>query len=225
MKKLILTALVALLAAPCFAQSENAVYYSSNGKFSVDIFEHIGFGRHFVNTDDFTPSFPCELFMNLAKFNLNPTEKLGLELGVDMQFSTFTSKDTAFAQVNRLILPVSFSALDLGSYDKKRGSFTVFSLNAPVLIKGMFGDFVIGAGAVASWNITGDTYATLRQGNRKVNYQESNGKVNPFSYAFLATVSYDELGIYAKYNPEASRLMPEGSIDMSFFTLGVVFGF
>ncbi|MBR5255338.1 MAG: hypothetical protein IKV62_01000 [Bacteroidales bacterium] len=224
MKKLILTAFVALLAAPCFAQYD-AVYTSDNGKFSFDLIDHMGVGYNFVDTDDFTPSGSLDFFMNIAKIGLRPVQNFGLDMGVDLQFYTFSSKENAFAQENRIIKPTSFSSLDIlvDSFDKKRGSFSTFGLSAPVLLKGIFNDFEIGVGAVVSWNIEGDTYATVRKDHKTWDYRESNAKVNPFSYCFLATVSYDELGVYLKYNPKSSRLLPDGSIDMSFITLGVAF--
>ena len=222
MRKIFLTALVALMAAPCFAQYGTPLHTSDNGKFAFDILDHIGVGYNFVKTDDYKPSGASDVFLNIAKIGLYPTKNLGLEVGADLQFNSFYSKETAFAQVDKVIKPVAFSELGLGDYfDKKRGGFSVFGLGAPVLVKGIFGKFEIGVGGVASWNISADNDARLRKDNRQLVYSESSAKANPFSYCFLATVSYDEIGVYFKYNPKSSRLLPDGSIDMSFMTIGV----
>lgn len=226
MKKIIMTALVALLAAPCFAQPEEPVYTSSDGKFTFDIIGHFGAGYHFVESNDFKPFRPSEFFVNMVKFGVYPIENLGLELGVDLQFNTFPSKETAFGvQGDGLIKPVSFSTLGLGdSFDRTRGSFSVFGLGAPVMLKGKFGKFEVGAGAVVSWNISGSTNAYLRKDNRELSYQENKAKVNPFAYGIMAMLGYNGIDVYFKYCPKSVRILPEGSIDMSYMTMGIALG-
>ena len=225
MKKIIMTALVALLAVPCFAQYEDAVYTSPNGKFAFDIVGHFGAGYHFVKTDDYQPSSSSEFFMNIVKFGVYPIEHLGLEAGVDLQFNTFVSKETAFAQVDGLVKPVSFSTLGFGdSFDRTSGTISVFGFGAPVMVKGIFDKFQIGVGAVASWNTSVDTSTYLRKDNRELTYRESDAKVNPFSYGLVAMLGYGSFDVYFKYYPKSVRILPEGSIDLSYMTLGIALG-
>ena len=224
MKKLVMMALAALLAVPCFAQTEKEpVYMSSNGKVMFDVSDHIGFGYHSVKSADFKPGFAWDFFLNVLKVGVYPAECLGLELGVDLEFNDFISKESAFTLDNDYkIKAVDFQALGLGStFDKKRSDFFVFGLGAPVLVKGIFGKVQLGVGAEAFWNITGNTSAFLRQGNRDLNYTERKAKVNPFSYAILGTLSYNEFGVFFKFYPKSSHLLPEGSVDMSYMTVGL----
>jgi hypothetical protein len=53
---------------------------------------------------------------------------------------------------------------------------------------------------------------------------ERKAKVNPFSYGLVATASYGVFGVYFKYYPKSSRLLPEGSVDLSYSTIGIVLG-
>lgn len=224
MKKLVMLAIAALVAIPVFAQYEKEpVYASSNGKAMFDVFDHIGFGYNAVQSADYKPGFASDFFLNVLKVGLYPVESLGLELGVDLEFNNFSSKESAFKLQNDKVDAVSFEALELlsGNFDRKRGNFAVFSLGAPVLVKGIFGKIQIGAGAEAFWNITGTTSAFLRQGNRDVTYSERKAKVNPFSYAIMGTISYDEFGLFVKYYPKSSRLLPEGSVDLGYTTIGI----
>ena len=224
MKKLIMTALVALLALPVFAQSDKEpLYTSSNGQFTFDLFDHLGFGYNAVKSADFKPAFSCDFFMNMVKAGLFPVQNLGLELGVDFEFNGFSSNESAFMQTSDgTIKAASFPVFDLyGSFDKKRSNFSVFALSAPVLVKGIFDKVEIGVGAVASWNFTGTTSYYLRTEKTDLNYTERKAKVNPFSYGILATVSYDEFGVFFKYYPKSSHLLPEGSVDLSFMTVGI----
>ena len=227
MKKLVMLALAALVAIPVFAQDDedNRVYTASSGKAFIEIFDHIGYGYNFVQSNDFTPSWSGEFVFNVLKFGLRPAEVLGIDLGVDFTWSTFDSKKDAFLQSNQLIKVGDYSHYVEGTVDNKRNGFEVLSLTAPLVVKGIFDKFVIGAGAFASWNITGQTFCSYRQENVHADLYEVKAKVNPFTYGFLATVAYDDFGVYFKYYPKSSKLLAEGSVDLSYLTLGLVIGF
>lgn len=227
MKKLVMLALAALVAIPVFAQVEKEPIYSSpGGNFKFDVLDHVGFGFNATKSTDFKPRFCGDVFANIFEVGVYPVEVLGLELGVDVEYNVFSSKESAFVLADNKIHAVDFNTLGLGSsFNRKRSDFGVFSLGAPLLLKGIFGKFRIGAGAEAFWNITGGTYAFLRQDNRDVTYTERKAKVNPFSYAILGTISYNGVGLFVKYYPKSSHLLPEGSVDLSYTTIGFALGF
>lgn len=228
MKKLVMLTLAVFLASPVFAAGDNennALYTSPSGTVSFDLFSHIGYGFHFVKSNSFNPNSGGELFVNVLKFGVYPAQWLGMELGVDMAFNNFNSKREAFYLDNaRKIQVKDFSEIEAGTLDKHRGGFNVFSLNAPLLVKGIIGDVQVGVGAVASWNAAADTYYYFRKDNRRTEVSETKAEVNPFTYGFIATVSYDGLGLFFKYYPKSSRLLPEGGVDLSYMTLGISIG-
>ena len=224
MKRLVILTVTALLAVPGFAQID-PVYTSSDGKVMFDVFGHIGYGYHISKSNDFKPSWSDEFFVNLLKFGLFPTEHLGFELGVDLQVNDFNSKEKAFVQHDGIIQAADFSTLELISgVEKKHSDFTIVGLGAPVLVKAKFEKVGLGVGAVASWNLAGTTSYWTEKGNRRVDVSETKAKVNPFSYGIMATASYGALGVYFKYYPKSSRLLPEGSVDLSYSTVGIVLG-
>ena len=227
MKKLVMLALAALVAIPVFAQDdeENRMYTAPNGKAYVDIVNHFAYGYHFVKSADYTPAWSGEFEMNLVEFGLRPAEVLGIDLGIDMFWSNFDSKTNAFMQADQIIKTVDFSHYVDGNASKKNSGFDVFGLSAPLVVKGIFGKFEIGGGAFANWNIASSTYCRYRKDNVRGQIEEVKAKVNPFTYGFLATVSYNDFGVYFKYYPKSSKLLPEGSVDLSYMTLGVVIGF
>lgn len=227
MKKLVLLALSALVAVPVLAQDHegNRVYTSSGERAFVEILDHVGYGYHFVKSSDFTPAWSGELFVNFVKFGLRPVDVLGIDLGVDFSWSNFSSTKNAFTQHDQLIKATSFDNFAEGSLDRKRSGIDVMSLTAPLVVKGIFGKFELGAGAFASWNFSGSTTLSYRKDNVRANIEEVKAKVNPFTYGFLASATLDDFGVYFKYYPKSSKLLPEGSVDLSYMTLGLVIGF
>ena len=209
MKKLVILIVTALLAVPGFAQIE-PVYTSSDGKAMFDIVHHIGYGYNITKSKDFKPGWCSDFFVNILSFGLYPTEHLGFELGVDLQVNDFNTKDKAFVQRDGLIKVADFSTLEtIGGVDRKQSDFTILSL---------------GAGAVASWNLSGVNSYWVEKGNRSMTINERKAKVNPFSYGIVATASYGAFGLYFKFYPKSSRLLPDGSVDLSYSTVGIVLG-
>ena len=230
MKKLVMLALAALVAVPVFAQVEKEPIYSSpGGNFKFDVLGHVGYGFNATKSADFKPRFSYDLFANVLKFGVYPVPVLGLELGVDVELNNFGSKESAFAlDSDNKIRAIDFNKLSLGVFnniDKKRSDFGVFSLSAPLLLKGIFGKFELGAGAEAFWNVAGSTYAFVRQDNCDMTFSERKAKINPFTYAILGSISYNQVGFFVKVYPKSSRLLPEGSVDLSFTTIGFAIGF
>ena len=224
MKKLVILVVTALLAVPGFAQIE-PVYTSSDGRAMFDIANHIGYGYHITKSNDFKPSWCDEFFVNIVKFGFYPVESCELELGVDLHVYDFNTKEKAFVQRDGVIKVADFSTLEtLGGVDRKRSDFTTVGLGAPVLVKAKFDKVGLGVGAVASWNFAGSNSYWIEKGNRSLTVTETKAKVNPFSYGIMATASYGVFGVYFKYYPKSSRLLPDGSVDLSYTTVGIVLG-
>jgi hypothetical protein len=166
--------------------------------------------------------------MNIVDISLYPTENLGIELGVDFTVNNFGSRESAFIQSkDHLVKAVDFPSVkldDIGSQTKARGGINVFSFTAPLILKGIFGKFQVGAGAEACYNVSGETYYYFRQDNRRVEVSETKAKVTPFTYDFLAFLTYNDFGIYFKYRPQNAPILPAGGVDLSFVTVGLVLG-
>ncbi len=230
MKKMFLTVLAALFILPLFAQDETLepLYSSSNGKVEFDMLSHIGFGYNIVKTNDFKPAFSSEFMMNILDLGLYPTQNFGIKLGVDFTYNNLGSRESAFIQTkDHLIKAVDFPSVRLdetAGITKPRGGINVFSFTAPLLLKGVFNKVEIGAGAEACYNVSSETYYYFRQENRRVEVSESKAKVNRFTYDFLAFLTYNDFGVYFKYRPKSARLFPDGSVDLSFMTVGIVLG-
>ena len=227
MKKLLLIALSAMLAVPAFADSDddNVVASSSSGAVQLKVVDHIGYGYHIVKSDAYSPSGSGELFVNLLKLGLYPAKSFGIELGVDADFNFFRSKTSVFHLDNdNKVQAMDFNKLVTGTTDKSRGGFNTTSITFPLLLKGMFGDFKIGVGAQGSLNLDVDAFYRYKQDNRFWRVEERNGKLNLFSYGFLATVSFSDATFFFKYFPKSTSMLAPGSVDYNYMTVGISFG-
>ena len=229
MKKIALLALAALITVPVFAQEEawdGLVYASPNDVVRFEVLSSVGYGYHIVNTQDFRSNASSEYFLNLMSLGLYPIDAIGFELGLDLMFNNFGSRTHAFSlNQDRKVQATDFSQFEVGTLDRHRGDFNIFSLNAPLVVKFRAGDFWIGGGAVASLNLLGSTNYYYRQDYRTVEVTERRAKLNTFTYGLVATLGYNGFGAYFKYYPRTSRLLPAGSVDMSYMTIGFVFDY
>jgi len=221
MKK-VFTILSVLVALTAFSTPASAQFGSDREV--LEPVAHIGYGYNIVSTNDFTPSKAGEFFVNILTLNLFPVENFGVQLGVDYKTINFDSKENAFyLDSDKKIHAEAYSAKYPVSYTKNFSRFRTNTFSVPVLLKFEADKFKFGAGAEANFNLGGRIKDKYFVDGQKVKNIDKGAKFNTFNYNFLATLSYDDTGIYFRYYPKSSPLMPEGSLDLSFMTVGIVF--
>ncbi len=233
MKKTIII-LSVLMALPAFcikasAQEESplVVASSESGVSSLEILSHIGFGYNFLQTDDFTPIGSGEFFVNIAKLGIYPAEAFGIEIGVDYKTVDFVSKDQAFfMDGDKKIQVQPYKAKYPVAFDEKKNfsRLRTNTFSAPVTLNLVAGVAKLSIGAEANLNLTGRIKDKYFVEGKKTKNIERGVPFNRFNYNLLAAVSYNDFGIYFRYYPKNSKLIPEGGIDVSYMTLGVILG-
>ena len=223
MKRILTIILDASMALTALAQSDREPLYSSaDGSVTFNMLSHLGYGYHFVKTEAFEPISSGETFLNVFQIGLYPAENLGFELGADIAYNYFRAKNRSFTlDSDRKIQVVDIPTAE-GNIQRFRSNIGSVSANFPLVVKGLFGKFELGAGAEARLNFAGSTSFSYRQDNRYVSVEERKAKLNLFNYDILAVFSMNDMGIYFKYYPKGSRFLPEGSVDFSWMTLGIV---
>lgn len=228
MKKLVSLAVLALLSANVFAQSEDLyLYQSSDEVFTMETLSHWAYGDHFITTDSFKPSNGGEFFFNILKIKFYPVEYAGLEISADLRFDHFASKEDGFRLDSGNKVQAFKMAGEFGGDIKKvRGWMHVNSFSFPAIIK-LGGDkFKIGAGAEAVVPYRATANYKYKLDGEKHKNKTKGMEVNKFFYDIVGVVNINDLSIYGKYYPKGSTLLPDGSaVDMSFWTLGVGFDF
>jgi len=226
MKKLFPSVLATLLSVPVFAQQSTTCAPSSSDHhiLSVGGLSHWGWGYSFVQSNEFKPAGSGEFFLNVLDFKFYPVEEFGLDFGLDCKWSYIRSKENMFVQnsdhiVNKT-LPFSIPGKTI---EKPLSRITTFSLSVPVLAKFVLNRFRIGGGAEANFNLAGDTFYRYRVDGEKTRERTKGLALNKFSYNFVGLVGMGNLTIFGKYYPKNSRMLPEGSVDFNYWTLGVAF--
>ena len=219
-----------MLYTPASAQDEEEgrliIARSHNDKFELEICTHMGWGYNIVKTDFFTPSSSSEFFVNIAKFLIHPTEGFDIELGIDYKTLGFESKEDAFYKTDYLFaLTKPYSSKYPGELSKNFSRLRTNTFSTPVMVKFSVDKFKLGAGVEGNLNLGGRIKDKYFKDGRKVKNIEKGVQFNRFNYNFVAGIAYDGNGLYVKYYPKSSKLMPEGGLDVSFTTIGVIFDF
>lgn len=231
MKK-ILTVLAALVAFVSVAQAQPdvlSVYTSPTEVVKLNMFSHMGYGFHFVTSDDFKANTfgNGEFFLNVLKLDIRPTEYFQISLGADLAFNHFHASDYLFYQTGgdaHLLRSQKFSEVLAGGFSKQVGYFGNFFLGFPLLLKANFDGFSFGAGAEANLNLTGHSGYRYKQEFKRTEIKEERLGLNLFNYGIIAMISYSDVGLYFKYYPSGSRILPGESLQFKYWTLGICVG-
>jgi hypothetical protein len=227
MKKSILLLLSIIYIIPAFADERDRAIIAStvDDRLQLEVLSRVGYGFHIVKTPDFKPAVSGEFFFNVMQLDVFPHPNLGLSLGVDCAFNRFTSKSAEFY----LDSDHRVQALDLREYpvpvgSKHRGGFKHFSFHVPLMVRGIVGDLKVSAGGELGVNLPGTAYYSHTIDNRTNRVSETKAKLNTCSFAIVTSITYCDMGFFAKFYPKATSILPAGSVSMSYWTIGFIYG-
>lgn len=242
MKKFFLLLAAALLAAPLMAQEfdgpdgldkdnleDSNLIWSQEAADGHNLLEvramsHLSYDFLIVSSNDFEPNRggSGELDINVLEFGILPTPWMEISLGADFLYRFIGSKTHVFNVVDpgRRIQAAPL----VGTYEKARSTIDCFGIGFPALLTLRFGNFSLTGGIEANllWGNTNIQNKTRYQKNEIRNYEAG---INLFTYDIVAALSFYRMGVLFKYTPASSPLLPEGSTDLRYWSIGMVFGF
>jgi len=231
MKKtlLIISVLVALplFSSQALAQDEDTsleIVSSDSGAVSLDALSHIGFGYNLLKSDDFDCYASGEFFVNILDLKVYPSPGFGIEIGLDYKTMDFNSKVEAFyLDAEKKIQVKPFGDVYSGDFTKARSRFRSNTFSAPVTLNFVAGTTKIGLGVEGNLNLDGRVKNKYFDGDKKIKDIKKGAQFTKYNYNFLASISFDGTGIYFRYYPKSLSILPEGSVDVGFMALGVIF--
>jgi hypothetical protein len=220
-----------LVALPLFstraiAQNEDAsfeIVSSDSGVVTLDAAEYIGFGYNLLKSNDFTCSGSGEFFVNILDLKVYPTPAFGIEIGVNYKTMDFNSKDNFFYLDGDKKIQVGKTADQYGGMEKFRSRFRSNTFSAPVMLNFVAGTTRVGLGVEGNMNLTGRVKNKYFENDQKIKDIKKGAQFERYNYNFLATLSFDGTGVYFRYYPKNSRILPEGSVNVGFMAVGFIF--
>ena len=227
MNKTLLFLLSICLLTPALADERDRAIIASSAddRVQLELLSRVGYGFHIVKTDAFKRKVSGEFFFNVLQLDAFPIPNLGLSLGVDCAFNRISANGAEFyLDAARKIQALNLSNADMPYGAKLTGGFKNFSLITPLMVRGIFGDLKVSLGAEVHANLTGTAYYNYYVNNKTTRVSESKARVNRFSGAVVGSVTYCDMGFFVKYYPTFAPLLPAGSVPMSYWTIGLIYG-
>ena len=254
MKRILLSVLALSLAIPGFSQDverikeviedfkedvKEAVINSDDKEYSPQIWEsedhmfklftvsHIGYGLYCISNTDFVPALSGEFFVNLVRAGFYPVQDLGLEINLDYGHNALRSIESVLLlDDEREVYSVPADLLYPSNARRGRSTLEFSSFNIPFLIKYDYGDMSFGLGTEVSLNFAGKAKYKYSTGHDTFNFTGKRAAINTFTYAFEATASYDDFGLFIKWYPRHSGILSGRNLDMrkGYVSIGVSFG-
>ena len=240
-KHFIVAALAAALFAAGTAASAQNIWDDYNSfkdsrwkkTLSVDRFTPVGYGLQVIKGDD---TF-CDVtsmgknrnfFIGLFDVDYKPLENCMFSLGLVLDWNKYRLNREYYWQPSASpaasVTPVLASTA--GIRRVKKSVLKVFSLDIPLdFTQDLGGGFFFTVGAAAEFNFNGKTKfkGVLTDGTSVKNggYAASEIPVRPVTYNYHAMLSWNNSGIFVKYNPESKFASGHGP-QFSSWTIGLL---
>ena len=193
-------------------------------KIGFNVIPDIGYGATFVTSDDFKSKGSKVVYAHLLEGYVRPVSWLSLHVGGGIGWNRYQSAQSVFSlddAKNIQIRPMSEEELATG---KSRSSIDGPMILIPATLQFHFGDASLRLGAEAIHTYRTKARTDFHEGDvRRITITPGAVTV-PWSYDFFASVSYDGLGVFVKYQPAAIRQFPEPGPTLSSWTLGIRMG-
>ena len=203
------------------------LWESDDRMFRLYTVSHIGYGLYCISNSNFVPALSGEFFVNLARLGFYPVDDWGLEFNLDFGHNALRSTESVLMlDDDREVYAVPANGFYPSNARKTRSSLEFYSINLPFLVKYDYGDLSFGLGTEISLNFAGRAKHRYTTGHSTTNVTEKKAAINTFTYAFEATASYDDLGLFIKWYPRHSGILSGRNLDMrtGYVSIGVSFG-
>ncbi|MBQ9192219.1 MAG: hypothetical protein IJ156_00675 [Bacteroidales bacterium] len=237
--RIILGAALTLVASAAFAQTEaNRSRLSEIEKMEVKArkggpkFERFGFrlvpeagyGVHLVRSEDFQSKGmdSWQAYVQALDVFYRPFSWGSLHVGAGIGMDWFQTRDALFVQDDDGIIQIApLEEKDKEKDAKYRSSVREWTVMVPATLQFHLGRATLSVGAEALYSFSPRVRFDITKKDFREFTESKGGKVQPFGYDFLASVSYGRFGVFGKFQPASARRFPEPGPTMSTWTVGI----
>ena len=237
--KMILWAALTLVASAAFAQTqanrdrlseiERMEVKAKKGgvkfdRFGIRLLPELGYGAHLVRSEDFQSKGldSGQAYLQALDVFYRPFAWGSVHVGATAGLDWFQTRNTLFVlDDDRNILVTPLEEEDIEKDAKYRSSVTKWTVMAPVTLQFHFGKVTLRLGAEALYSFSPKVRLTITNKDFREMTENKGGRIQPFSYDFLASASFGHFGIFGKLQPAAARRFPEPGPAFSTWTVGV----
>lgn len=196
-------------------------------KAGVNVLSEIGIGRHWVVSDDFRSQGwgSGQVYLQVLDAYVRPVSWMSLHVGGGIaadRFQTYTSAFSLDGSGNILVCKLSDNELNAKKF---RSSITEGTVLVPATLQFHAGHLTLRLGAEAKYAFSPRVRNDYHTDDGRQLIEKNGARITPWSYDFLASISFAGEGIYVKYQPASFRRFPEPGPAFSTWTLGYRLGF
>ena len=190
-------------------------------KVGIEIFPEVGIGTTLVSSNDFKSKGSGLVYAHLLEAYVRPVSWASLHVGGGMGWRRYQSKDNVFSLNTDNSITIGAMLEEWAASGKSRSSIWGPTVLLPATLQFHFGDASLRLGVEALYSFRTRVRTDVRD-ERTHRVTDSNYAATvPWSYDFFASVSYDGLGVFVKYQPATARQFPETGPTLSCWTIGL----
>ena len=193
-------------------------------KVGINFVPEIGIGTSIVSTDDFKSRGSGVLYAHLLEAYVRPVSWVSLHVGGGIGWRKYQSKENVFSLNTDDKITIGTMPEEWAASGKSRSSIWGPTLLIPATLQFHFGDASIHLGAEALYSYRTRVRTNFRDERTHCVTDTKYAAIVPWSYDFFASISYDGLGLFVKYQPATARQFPEPGPTLSCWTLGIRMG-
>ena len=237
--RIILWAALTLAASAAFAQNEAnrnrlseiekmEVRAKKGGvkfdRLGIRLFPEIGYGVHLVRSEDFHSQGmdSGQAYLQALDAFYRPFSWGSLHVGAGIGLDWFQSRSSLFVQDDEgNIMAAPLEEEDKDKDSKYRSSVTKWTVMVPATLQFHLGRATLRLGAEAQYSFSPKARLTITKKDFREFTESKGGRIQPFSYDFLASVSWGHFGVFGKFQPASARRFPEPGLTFSTWTVGL----
>ena len=192
-------------------------------KAGVSLFPELGVGAHLVKSDDFRSQGigSGEVYIHVLDAYVRPVSWMSFHVAGGLASERFQTRTSSFSldgDGNILVRGLDETEQNAKKF---RSSITEGAVLIPATLQFHAGYATFRVGAEAIYAFGPKVRNDISTADYRQLTEKARARITPWSYDFLASFSFGDMGIYVKYQPASARRFPVPGPTLSCWTIGI----